>query len=182
LSKLYSITDYLDSFRAGEERGFEYFFSAYFKPLSYFAHRYISNADTVEDIISDAFIKLWNKREIFTDEASLRNYLYTIVRNACFRWLDNQQRHSKHNHLSALQKETTEQASIENIIRAETINHIYRALQQLPPACRTIFQKLYIEGKSIKEIATELQLATSTVKNQKLRGLGILRKHLLPAR
>jgi RNA polymerase sigma-70 factor (family 1) len=177
--KPYLAEDYLNSFRAGEERGFEYFFTSYFKRLSFFAHRYISNTDVVEDIISDAFIKIWNKREIFIDEVFLRNYLYRIIRNACLRWLDNQQRHNKHNQLAAFQNETTQETVEQNIIRTETINHIYQALEHLPPACCTIFKKLYIEGKSVKEIATELQLADSTVKNQKLRGLNILRKQLL---
>jgi RNA polymerase sigma-70 factor (ECF subfamily) len=178
--KLYLSDDNLDSFRAGEERGFEYFFTSCFKRLSFFAHRYIPNQDVVEDIISDAFIKIWNKREIFVDEVFLRNYLYKIVRNACLRWLDNQQRYTKHNQLAVLQNEIIQETIEQNIIRTETINHIYQALEHLPPACRTIFKKLYIEGKSVKETATELQLTDSTVKNQKLRGLRILRRQLLP--
>jgi DNA-directed RNA polymerase specialized sigma24 family protein len=38
---------------------------------------------------------------------------------------------------------------------------------------------LYIEGKSIKETAEELQVSASTVKTQKKRGLDALRKKIV---
>jgi len=55
---------------------------------------------------------------------------------------------------------------------------LHEAIYQLPPQCRTIFLKLYIEGKSIAETADELQLTASTIRNQKARGIKLLRVKL----
>jgi DNA-directed RNA polymerase specialized sigma24 family protein len=41
-----------------------------------------------------------------------------------------------------------------------------------------VFVKLFVEGKSVVEAAAELNVAVSTVKNQKARGIKLLRMRL----
>ena len=180
--KTYLANDYLLSFRAGEERGFDHFFKYYFKRLCYFASRYVQDEDAVEDIVSESFLSAWQKREIFTDENFIRNFLYKVVRNHCLQWLQKQQIVKKYCNQAIRFDDTIERCFIENIIQTEFIQQVYHALEKLPPACRTIFKKLYIEGKSVNETAIELQLAKSTIRNQKIRGIGILREILFPAK
>jgi RNA polymerase sigma-70 factor (family 1) len=177
----YSPNDFILSFRAGTESAFDHFFKTYYKRLCYFARRHIKDRSAIEDIVADSFIKLWHKRKKFNEETHLRNYLYTTVRHGCLRWLRNKKLHGRHQQQASREKETTEQSVMEHIVHAEFIQQVYQALECLPPACRTIFKKLYIEGKSIKETAAELQLAGSTVQNQKSRGIGLLRKRLFAA-
>ena len=86
-----------------------------------------------------------------------------------------------HEQKAAAMAGSTEKCFIDNIIRTELMHQLHNALHDLPPACRNIFIKLYIEGKTIKETAKELKLTKSTVKNQKTRGIMLLRKKLLPS-
>ncbi len=177
----YSAVDFMQSFQAGEEKGFDYFFRAYHKRLCNFACRYIKDTGVAEDIVVDSFVKAWHKREKFTQEAHLKNYLYRIVYYGCLRWFESQQLHGRHNQQAARETESAEQSIVENIVHAEFIHLVYHTLEHLPPACRTIFKKLFVEGKSMKETAEELQLARSTVQTQKDRGIDILRKLLFPS-
>jgi RNA polymerase sigma-70 factor (ECF subfamily) len=48
-------------------------------------------------------------------------------------------------------------------------------MEELPSECHKVFMKLFVEGKSVVEAAAELKVAVSTVKNQKARGIKILR-------
>ena len=178
-SDLSSITSYVNLFRSGKEEGFNYFFNEYYKPLCFFASRYVSEKPAVEDIITDSFIKLWDKKEIFETEAGLKAYLYKTVHNACLRWLQQKQNRSIHIRSYLNQLDTIEQTCCHNIIKAETINLLHEAIQQLPAQCKKIFAKLCFEGKSVSEIADEMNLTISTIKNQKARGIKLLQPKLV---
>lgn len=67
-----------------------------------------------------------------------------------------------------------------DIIRAEFYGALHRAIKTLPPECRKIFTMLYIQGKTVREIADETGLAVTTIKTQKARGLAALKKKLKP--
>jgi RNA polymerase sigma-70 factor (ECF subfamily) len=56
---------------------------------------------------------------------------------------------------------------------------LYAAIEKLPPQCRTVIRCSFVEGKSVREIADEMQLAYQTVQNQKQRGIKLLRWTLL---
>jgi RNA polymerase sigma-70 factor (ECF subfamily) len=59
-----------------------------------------------------------------------------------------------------------------------TLEQVDKLIEQLPKKQRLIFIKSKIEGKSIKEIAKEMNLAPGTVDNQISTALKYLRKHI----
>ena len=167
--------NYIKSFKEGKEDGFNYFFNSLYKPLYFFAIRYINHKTAAEDIVSDSFIKLWDKREIFETESGIKAYLYRSVYNASIRWVQQKQNRSLHLVSYAKQNEISEHSYIHNIIKAETIHLLHKAIHHLPSQCQKVFTKLFIEGKSVSETAQEMNLTISTVKNQKARGIKLLR-------
>ena len=62
------------------------------------------------------------------------------------------------------------------MVRAETLRHLYSSIQQLPSQCAKIVQMYYDEGKDYKTIANELKLSINTVRNQRRRGVEMLKK------
>ena len=57
---------------------------------------------------------------------------------------------------------------------------INAAVEALPERCRIVFTLCRLEGKSHKEIATQLQISTKTVENQMTKALLSLRRRLQP--
>jgi RNA polymerase sigma-70 factor (family 1) len=165
----------LSAFRNGEEHAFNYFFNAYYKPLYFFAFGYIKDKAVAEDIVSDSFIKVWDKREQFENEVGLKNYLYKTVYNGCMKEVRSQESEVRRKNGLSIVSDKFDRDCFENMVRAETIHLLYEAIEQLPTQCRTVFKKLYVEGRSVAETASEMNLTISTVKNQKARGLKILR-------
>jgi len=51
-------------------------------------------------------------------------------------------------------------------------------LNTLPPKCRQIFKMLYVQGKSYEEISQELNLSINNIRNQKARGLMLLKQRI----
>jgi RNA polymerase sigma-70 factor (ECF subfamily) len=174
----YSNNYHIEAFRNGKSLGFEYFFSTLYKAVCLFAFHYVKDKATAEDIISNSFIRLWNKRNIFETEAGIKAYLYKSVYNACIRHLQQQQNRNMHNRSYITQIDTAQQSIIHTIIKAETINNLHKAISHLPAQCKNVFTNLYIEGKSVTETAQEMNLSISTIKNQKARGMKLLKAKL----
>lgn len=170
----YISNHYFLSFQTGKEKGFAFFFQSFYKALCFFANRYTRDLPAAEDIVSEAFIRVWEKRERISSVGGLKSYLYTTVYHACLRWIE--RKRAIVNGKEAMEERTV----LDNMIRAEVMNEILRSIEMLPTECRRIFTKLFLEGKTVKEIAEELSLSVSTVKTQKARALNFLRTKLSP--
>jgi len=159
------------------EKGFSAFFHKYYSSLCFFANHLIGDPQEAEDIVGEVAINIWEKRATIKHVEALKTYFYVSIRNTCIRFLQNKERRAKKKDLTddyILQGRTI----LEGIIHSETLRQIEEALNSLPPQCRKVFTKLYIEGKTVSQAANELQLGLSTVKAHKQRGLIILRKKL----
>jgi RNA polymerase sigma-70 factor (ECF subfamily) len=167
------------AFLRGEEEGFDYVFRQYYRALVFFCRRYVGEQAIAEELAADCFMRVWARRAQFYGEASLRAYLYKAAYHNSLKWLQDRARRQRQVLDCAGAEGATEDIS-HTIIRAETIRLLHAAIAELPPQCRLIFQKLYIEGKTVKETAAVLRLSVSTVHVQKMRGLRVLRDKLGP--
>ncbi|MNI38402.1 RNA polymerase sigma factor [compost metagenome] len=66
------------------------------------------------------------------------------------------------------------------MIYLETLREVHDAIETLPEQCRHVIYKLVVEDLSPQEVAISLGITTSTVYNQKKRGIELLRQRLRP--
>ena len=132
----------------------------------------------VEDIVLDSFVKVWERREMFDSENGMKSYLYKVVYNGCLKEVRRRQSEVRKKTGLAIVSDDLEKDFSENMIRAETLRLVYEAMEKLPSECKKVFVKLFVEGKSVVDAAAELNVAVSTVKNQKMRGIKLLRMRL----
>lgn len=160
------------------EKEFSAFFSECYGPLVLFAMRFTGNQVTAEDVVTESFINIWNKRETLFEVFSLKSYLYTIIRNACIQYNRKQKREIIcHEMLGSIQT-AYDRNALENIVYAETMGKIYAAIDRLPNQCKKVFLMHFIDGKKFSEIAQELGISVGTVKTHKVRGINHLQKTL----
>ena len=129
-------------------------------------------------ITDDAFLKLWERREMLGQAGSIRAWLYTTVRNGCIDHLRREKRKRAYISEAKSTNDTEDQPTEHRIIEAETLYQVYKALETLPRKCGQVFKMYYLEEKSLQEIADEMKISLSTVKSQKGRALELLRKKL----
>ena len=177
----YPVSDYLLWFQTGEERGFNYFFHQHYSALALFAFRITANKAVAEEIAGDALLRLWERREGFHHPLAIRSFLYTASRFASLNFIRNQQRENLRQKQLAYLSDNHERFILQDMISAEVYAEVYQAIQTLPGRCRTIFEMLFIEGQSYEQVARELALSVSTVRNQKARALKLLRKRVDPS-
>ena len=179
-AQLHHNDTYAIAFSKGNEQALAWFFNAYYTSLCITANHYTQNMEVCKEIVAEAFCKTWQYRRQFTKAVSIRAYLYTVVRNDAIRYNKTQQSFRS----TALQRaellNTSEETVFDVIVRAETAQHLHKAIATLPPQCRKVFEMLFIKDKTIGETAAALHLASSTVRAHKTRGLEVLRRILSP--
>lgn len=171
----FDLTPYLNM---GDPDAFKTVFLHFYPLLCSFAHNIVHDSSDAEDIIEELFTNLWKKHPSFESENHLKAFLYRSAKNACLNSIKLSARSGMRNSLYADENGYAEEAYINEIIRAEILRDVYAAIESLSPQCSKIITMSYVEGKSNQEIADELNLSLQTVKNQKGKGLALLRQRL----
>mgnify|MGYP000438159407 CR=1 FL=1 len=71
------------------DKAFRYLYDKYASTLRYFSAKYVDDDATIEDVVQDAFLNLWEKRNEFKTEstikASSQKHCESICRKNCSR-------------------------------------------------------------------------------------------------
>jgi len=135
------------------------------------------NAQDAENILQDIMIAVWNKARLFDpSRASARTWIYSLARN---RLIDIKR--AEQREYAALERyvgETAGDAVYEEDLLARAMGQNSVALlEQIPQEQARVLLMAYVEGKSHREIARELNLPIGTVKSrarlgfQRIRGI-----------
>lgn len=179
-------TDILNDKRAlvlrligGDEDAFCELYAAYKNRLIYFAMRFLKSREYAEDVFQDAFTVVWQSRRFIDPDASFSSYLYTIIRNRLLNQLRDAANEEK------LKESILSQALdyTDDTKREVMLNDlkfiISRALEQLTPRQREIFEMSREAQLSHKEIAGELGISVNTVQEHISSSLKIIRTYLI---
>jgi RNA polymerase sigma-70 factor, ECF subfamily len=144
---------------------FERFYRRFRPGLVHFASGIVQNADDAEEIVQDMFLAVWNKQEQLVFEDSLKNYMFTGVKNRCL------------NHIKKARLPFSDMpddfaapsldANVMDKMQArETEGKIQLLIEMLPNKCRQVFLLSRIHELSYKEIAEIMDITPKTVENQ----------------
>lgn len=162
----------IELLKAGDQTAFKQIFDLFHKRLCLFALG-ITTDDSAEDIVQEAFVKLWERKENFNTIDSIKAFLYLTVKNTCLNLYKHKQVIQKH---SQSLTEMMDEISVDHkMVEAEVASQIRQALEQLPDGYRKVIYLGYFEGLSNQQAADHLNVSINTVKTQKVRGLRILR-------
>ncbi|EKA78859.1 RNA polymerase sigma factor [Bacteroides fragilis] len=116
-----------------------------------------------EDVVQDTMIRVWNKREEWTQFGSIEAYCLTVAKNLA---IDRSQKKEAQNVELTPEMEEESEASgpYDQLINNERMSIIHRLINELPEKQRLIMQLRDIEGESYKEIAKILNLTEEQVK------------------
>jgi len=162
---------YISDFYHINDITFRNIFEEYRIRLCYFATKLLASKQDAEDVVQEAFLKLWSKRNSFHDLNAIKAFLYITVKNRC---IDIAKHHKVIRHYERGQTEGTEEDIVMNLIESEVIEYVHLAMQKLPPGCRNVLIMSYFEKLKNKEISDQLHISINTVKTQKARALHLL--------
>jgi len=150
-----------------DTQAYKQLFLLFYPSLVSFAVSIIRSKEVSEEIVSDVFLKIWEKRQQLDKVENLSFYLFTAVKNKCLNQLQDQKnRASLEINDAVIEFKSLYHDPEQRLISAETIQEIQKAVQDLPPRCRMIFKLVKEEGFRYKEVAELMQLSVKTVENQ----------------
>lgn len=154
---------------------FEALFHDYYPSLLRFAEGFVFDPEVCEDIVQNIFIHIWEQAEYLNITISFKSYLYKAVRNRCLNHLRNLKIEDKHHLLYIEASLNDSEVDWED---AEITQKIEAAIEKLPPKMAEIFRLKYLEEKSVRDIAAQLDISENTIKTQLLRAKDKLRELL----
>lgn len=161
---------------------FRTFYLQYAGELVFFARQFV-DIHTAEDIVHDIFLKIWDKRSTIIVEENMKNYLFSMVQNACYDYLKHMQVKDDFMSKTAQQLKLDElkyyESSTDHWWDEDKVNDIYTSIEKLPSKSRDIFKKAYIEGQKHAVIAEEFDISVRTVETHIYKALKFLRNNLV---
>jgi RNA polymerase sigma-70 factor (ECF subfamily) len=152
--------------REGDRTAFDALFHRHADAIHTYIRRRLEDAPEADDILQEVFLRLWNKRQSIVIQSSFRNYLYTIVQNCISDHLRANKR-KRYLQIDEMQEQAEERPRPDEQYQYKQVYHIWKdATKKLPGQMRRIYVMRNEEERTIKEIASELQLSEQTVKNQ----------------
>ena len=127
------------------------------------AERALGSKSDAEDVTQDVFNGLFRNMQTLRDPASLRSFVYSIA----VRTLKSHLRSRKLRHwLSFREPETLPDLrhSVQDVEGREFVRNLYRLLDRLSPRERLVFVLRRVEAMTVEEIASTMDISTSTVK------------------
>jgi RNA polymerase sigma-70 factor (family 1) len=160
---------YLQERIAQNDDSFAYkeLFSAFYNPLLRFAIMLVKSKEQAEEVVSDVFLNVWEKRKRINSISNLKVYLFIAVKNTAFNYLSRQNKNLTDN----VDEVGIEFKSIyfdpeQLMVTAEMVARIKGAIDQLPPKCKLIFKLIKEEEFKYRHVAEILGVSVKTVESQ----------------
>jgi RNA polymerase sigma-70 factor (family 1) len=164
--------------KLGSRSALNEIYKRYHAPLFSHAYKKLQSTEEVKDILQDVFLNLWTNKEIISINNSLSFYLFGSVRNRVlnvFRNTKVREMYSK-----SLQEFINKGENVVDLElrEKELISIVEQEIANLPPQMRLVFEMSRNLELSHKEIASELNISSHTVRTQVRNALRILRVKL----
>lgn len=166
--------------RCGDRLAFRLIFERYYETLLSFALRYLRRMADAEGAVQDVFLWIWENREKWRVEGSLKTYLYSAVKHRCLDLIRKKALKEKYvSEEMANQQANPGHHDFPVDLDGEKFEHIVRnAIEMLPERARIIYKMSRSDGLTYNEIAKILEISPKTVESQMSRALDILRTRL----
>lgn len=162
----------------GNETAFSLLYKRYQEKVYATAYYLLRDETDAHDMTQEVFWTIWEKRNQIDTSKPFQPYVLTITRNKCNNRLKTEKTHLRGQQDYRHYKDTFETPRA-NLEISELGDQIRSAIAGISaPAARRAFELSYLENKSQKEIADEMNISLGTVKNQVSRALKVVREKL----
>lgn len=134
----------------------------YHQKLYRVAYRLLEDACDAEDVVQEAYIKLWNKRDELTQVENSEAYCVILLRNLCLDFL-----RAKKKHLFQSTEDTVISDNLvlsDEIETVDEIKHIETIIDLLPEQQRKIIKLRHFDDYSNEEIEEIMGITSVNVR------------------
>jgi RNA polymerase sigma-70 factor (family 1) len=170
--------DLVSKLQKGDVEAFDLVYAKYAGKLYGFAFKYLKSSAETEELVQSVFLKVWENYKTLKKDSSFKSYLFTIAYNEICNSFKRRTHLQKFFGEQFLEKSQSSFDTDELLDYQSTLQHLDVIIAKLPERQRTIFLKSRHDGKTNKEIATELGLSSGTVDNYISESMKYIRANL----
>jgi RNA polymerase sigma-70 factor (ECF subfamily) len=145
-----------------EKEAFDELYRKYHSAIYYNILKLTRDAIVSEDIVQEVFITLWEKRHDLNIEQGISGWLFVVSYNRSISYLKRKLKESLAR--TALQQNIENTTDAENSFTSTQMSILEKAIEQLSPQKRRVFELCKLQRKTYAEAADELQISKHTVK------------------
>jgi RNA polymerase sigma-70 factor (family 1) len=166
----------LEKVGEGDEKAFGLLFHQHWDHI-YTVALSITHSSTVsEDLVQEIFLKIWLNRQQLPSIENFDDYLFIIARNTIYTSL--RRTGIKENFLQKLESPRAVRTPEEELLAKESRELIRNAILQLSPQQQEVYRLSRETGLKYEQIAQQLGIAKSTVRNHMVKALQKIRDYL----
>ena len=152
----------------------EALYTAYSEKVRGYVFGKVANRDDAEDLVSDIFLKVYEKQSTFdAGRSSVSTWIYTITRNTVIDYF------RAHRICAELPEDLPNEGGVDDgLLRQESLRTLGEALGKLDDRSRALIVLRYYKRMSLKDTAARLGVSYAYVKVLHKEALRLLRKHM----
>ena len=160
------LKDIIEGLLGDSQQSMKGLYELFYKPLCFYAVRYVSSMPVAEEVVSDVMFNIWQKRNKSYSAETFRDYLYAATRNTAINYLKQRQNQRKASNAwsEQLRNQLIDETPLDMMISEEMQAKINNLLSELPEQCRKVFLMSRIDDMSYEEIAAQMDISMNTVK------------------
>jgi RNA polymerase sigma-70 factor (ECF subfamily) len=141
------------------------------------AYRYVQNRETAEDIVQDAFLKLWEAPERWQPERNSKftTWFYRIVVNLCFDWQKKKRPLALDEEVPLVDEQDTPDIAM---IRTQEQHVLEQEIAALPERQRLALNLCFAEGLSNQEAAEVIGVRLKALQSLIMRAKSTLKERM----
>jgi RNA polymerase sigma-70 factor (ECF subfamily) len=173
----------MDRVRDGDAAAFDTLVRAHWPALVRYAARLLGSVDSAQDIVQDAFVRIWRHRSRWVaTEGTVRAYFYRVTRNLAMDAV--RKRKLRRDRAADARRAVTAPppTPAQVLERKELIVALDRAIEALPERRREVFGLVFLQELSYREAAEILGISPKTVANQMWAAYAEVRRSLAAIR
>lgn len=153
-----------EQFTKGNRKAFDVVYAAFSGAMFALCLRYTRCADDAQDVLQEAFIKVYRSCGQYSTDRPLAAWIKTITINTALSYIKKNYRFELHEDDDFFDEQHEIRFDAED--QEQLKKKLLQILNELPDGYRTIFNLFVIENLTHKEIAEYLSISESTSKTQ----------------
>ena len=163
-------TALIESVKKGDTQAFRLLVDKYKDVSLSLACSILKDKEKAEDVLQDAFMKVFHKASSFKHQSAFSSWLYRIVVNTSYNELKRNKNYLKLDEVSPNEPFTNDKTAIQYLKEEDQKKYVILALNRLKPDEALVLRLFYLCDMSLKEVQDVTNFTSSKIKVDLHRG------------
>lgn len=171
--------EWLEACKRGERIAQRWLYEQYAGKMYYVCLRYLGDGEDAQDVMHDAFVKVFGSIAKFRGDAKVETWISRIMANTSINAIRKKARKGIKKDIETVHlADKDDQTGLIETPSSLSAQQVLSMITELPVGYRTVLSMYALDGYTHKEIAQELGISEGTSKSQLAKARKMLKKRI----